>query len=166
MKHFLKMHVRKNFMKMMLMMLLSLSILSLSARGGIDSYAIYLNDKLLVRQSLDKPLDLKMLPLTAANKSDNLVIEYMQCNAPSKVGKNRAITIRDAEGRIIKEWKFKDSDGSNTTMVIPVSEILVLQNQAHGSLSFYYSADGLHKVQKLAALQRVKKLNTAKKTTS
>jgi len=137
----------------------SLPVLGASAWGGVDSYSIYLNDKLIVRQSLGDPLDLKMLPITDKNVGDKLVIRYMQCNAPSKVGKNRAITLKNEEGKIVKEWKFKDLDGEASDMVIPVKEILALQKTANGSLSFFYSAEG-NKTLKLAALQGKGKSNT------
>jgi hypothetical protein len=147
------------FTKAILLIFLSLPFIGASAFGGIDSYAIYLNDKLLVRQSLGDPLDLKTLPLTEKNVSDKLVIRYMQCNAPSKVGKNRVITLKDEAGKVVKEWKFKDIDGEAADMVIPVKEILALQKTARGNLSFFYSAEG-NKTQKLAALQGGSKSNT------
>ncbi|MHA4847491.1 hypothetical protein ACX0G7_25220 [Flavitalea antarctica] len=144
--------------KAMLLLFASLP-LAASAFGGVDSYAIYLNDKLLVRQSLGDPLDLKTLPLTDKNVSDKLVIRYMQCNAPSKVGKNRVITLKNEAGQVVKEWKFKDHDGEASDMVIPVKEILALQKSSSGAMSFYYSAEG-NKTQKLAALSGGSKTNT------
>jgi hypothetical protein len=147
------------FVKAVLLILLSMPFVGASAFGGIDSYAIYLNDKLIVKQSLGDPLDLKTLPITDKNVSDKLVIRYMQCNAPSKVGKNRVISLKNEAGTVVKEWKFKDVDGEASDMVIPVKEILALQKSASGALSFYYSADG-NKTQKLAALHGGSKSNT------
>jgi len=145
--------------KPILMFLLSILFINAFARGGVDTYVISLNGKVLVRQSLADPLDLKDLPLTAANSKDKLVIQYMQCNAPSKVGKNRVITLKNAEGTVVKEWKFSDAIGENSAMVIPVKEILALQTTSNSSLSFFYSADGLPKTIKLAALQPKTKTN-------
>jgi len=150
--------MKKNFrtgllLRVILLTLLSIDFIGASARGGIDTYVISLNNKVLVRQSLADPLDLKNLPLTEANIKDKLVIQYMQCNAPSKVGKNRVITLKNAEGKVVKEWKFRDAEGDNSSMVIPVKEILALQKTANSSLSFFYSADGLPKTTKLAAMQ-------------
>ncbi|RYY27510.1 MAG: hypothetical protein EOO04_09420 [Chitinophagaceae bacterium] len=150
---------KTTIVKAILLIFLSLPFVGASAFGGADSYAIYLNDKLLVKQSLGDPLDLKTLPITEKNSSDKLVIRYMQCNTPSKVGKNRVITLKNDAGKIVKEWKFKDLDGEASDMVIPVKEILALQKSANGALSFYYSADG-NKTQKLAALHGGSKSNT------
>lgn len=138
---------------------LSLPMLSATARGGIDSYSIYLNDKLIVRQSLGDPLDLKTLPISDKNVSDKLVIRYMQCNAPAQIGKNRVITLKNEEGKVIKEWRFKDLNGEAADMVIPVKEILAIQKTDNGALSFFYSAEG-QKTQKLAALQGKSKSTT------
>ena len=157
---------RVAFLRTFLLVVLTINFLAVSARRdtdlslGVDSYAIYLNDKLLVKQSLADPIDLKTLPLTEANRNDNLVIQYMQCNAPSKIGKNRVISIRDEDGKIVKEWRFKDADQSGSSMIIPVKDVLALQKSASGTLSFFYSAEGMTKTQKLAALHAVKKSNT------
>lgn len=140
--------------------LLFTAIFAVSAKAGLDSYEIYLNNKLLIRQTVQGPIDLKNIPLGDAKATDNIVIRYSQCNAPNKIGKNRSISIRDAEGNIVKEWKFKDSEGSNTDMTIPVKDLLEIQNQSKGSLSFHYTADGMQKTQKLASLQPGKKTNT------
>jgi hypothetical protein len=145
--------------KAILLIFLSLPFAGASAFGGVDSYAIYLNDKLLVRQSLADPLDLKTLPISDKNVSDKLVIRYMQCNAPAKVGKNRVITLKNEAGKVVKEWKFKDLEGEASDMVIPVKEILALQKTASGALSFFYSAEG-NKTQKLAAVNGGSKSNT------
>ncbi|MET0242584.1 MAG: hypothetical protein ABW174_03910 [Flavitalea sp.] len=131
---------------------------SFNVKGG-DGYTISLNGKVLVSQSVYDPFDLKTLPLAEANINDNLVITYMQCNAPGKVGKNRTISVKDESGKLVKEWRFKDSDGSDKTMIIPVKEILALQKNSSGSLSFIYHADGLQKPQKMALVQGKKKNN-------
>lgn len=117
---------------------------------GVDSYSIYLNGKLLVTHSLDKPLSLTSLKLTEANASDELMIRYHQCNAPDKIGKGRSISVRDESGNIVREWRFTDTKG-NAEMVIPVKELLNAQKQASGTLVLYYSAEG-RSHQKLAAL--------------
>jgi hypothetical protein len=129
------------------------NLFALSAKAGIDSYDIYLNNKLLIHQSMAEPFNLKDLPLTEANAGDKLVIRYSQCNAPGKTGRHRSISVKDAGGRIVKEWKFSDAVGSNAEMVIPVKELLQIRKSATGTLSLCYSADE-HKGQELATLKR------------
>ena len=119
---------------------------------GVDSYEIYLNNKLVVRQSLDKPLQLQDLNLTDANAADRLSIRYSQCNAPGKTAKARSITLRNDDGKIVKEGRFKDAEGEAAQMNIPVKEILNAQKISGEQLVLYYSAEGLPQGQPLAAL--------------
>ncbi len=138
---------------------MAIAILGMSATtlAGIDSYEVYLDNKLLIRQSMAEPLDLKTLAITDANRSQKLIIKYLQCNAPNQTGKNRAISVRDENGKIIREWKFKNAEKQGSVMEIPVSEVLALQKSATSTLALYYSADGMEKTQKLAALAGPKK---------
>ena len=120
---------------------LCLTAFTMSAKAGLDSYEIYLNNKLIVKQAVNQPLSLKDLQLDKANANDQLVIHYSQCNAPGKVGKGRNIIVKDAEGKTLKEWKFADATGANTRMVIPVKELLALEkNGGGGTLNLYYAA--------------------------
>jgi hypothetical protein len=136
---------------------ITLITLGSAAFAGIDSYEVYLDNKLLIRQSMAEPLDLKTLAISEANRSQKLVIKYVQCNAPNQTGKNRSISIRNESGKIVKEWKFKDAAGKGSVMEIPVNEVLALQKNSQGNLALFYSADGMEKTQKLAALGNAKK---------
>ena len=139
--------------KVLIFSFLFFNLFTLSAKAGIDSYDIYLNNKLLIHQSMSDPFSLKDLPLTEANAGDNLIIRYSQCNAPGKIGRKRSISLKDAGGRIVKEWKFKDAGGSNAEMVIPVKELLAIRKNSTGALSLCYAAEE-NKGQELAALKR------------
>lgn len=124
-----------------------------TAKAGVDSYSIYLNDKLLLKQSMDKPFTLQSLQLDKANPNDKVIIYYTQCHAPNKVGSGRSIVVKDAEGNKIKEWKFEDVKGSNLAMVIPVNELIALQKKkGASSLTLFYNAEKLEREQKLASL--------------
>ncbi|RYY18123.1 MAG: hypothetical protein EOO04_24575 [Chitinophagaceae bacterium] len=154
MKRVLKLsHIRKSFF----VTVVALFALGSAAFAGIDSYEVYLDNKLLIRQSMDKPLDLKTLAISDANRSQKLIVKYVQCNAPDQTGKNRSISVRDENGKIIKEWKFKDATGKGSVMEIPVNEVLALQKNSQGKLALFYSADGMEKTQKLAALGNANK---------
>ena len=148
-----KLPLRSIFLRTVAIAFFFTSFLAVASKVGVDSYEIYLNNKLLLRQSLSDPLNLNTLPISEANAGDNLVIRYVQCNAPGKTGRNRSIVLRDAEGKLVKEWKFDNAEGSNTAMVIPVKEMLAVRKNASSELNLYYVADGLSAGQKLAALK-------------
>jgi hypothetical protein len=133
---------------------LCLTAFTVTAKAGIDSYEIYLNNKLLLRQVVGQSFNLQNLQLNQSNSNDQLVIHYTQCHAAGGIGKERSITLKDGNGKIIKEWKFADATGSNTGMVIPVKELLQLSKD-HGNepLSFYYNAQGHSEGRALASFQ-------------
>jgi len=111
---------------------------------GTDSYRIYLNGKLLLQQYVGQPLKLESLALGPANGNDNLVVYYNHCGA---TGRSRSITVRDDNGNVLKEWKFRDAAVKNDMnvpaeddgMTIPVKEILELQAK-HSGMTLNYSA--------------------------
>lgn len=114
---------------------------------GVDSYRIYLNNKLILQQYVGQPLKLESLALSAANSNDELVIYYSHCGA---TGRGRSISVRDDNGNVLREWKFRDAAVRNNgnvpaeddAMVIPVKEILELKAK-HPGLTLSYFAQQL-----------------------
>ena len=132
---------KKAMVKALVFTLFCLTAFTFSARAGLDSYEIYLNNKLIIKRAVNQPLSLKDLPLNKANANDQLVINYSQCNAPGKVGKERSLIVKDANGKTLKEWKFENANGSDTRMVIPVKEMLALEKlSGDGTIQLYYAA--------------------------
>lgn len=131
--------------------LLFAGMFSMYATRGIDSFEIYLNNKLLMRHMLTEPLTLKTLKLTEENTSDQLRIVFTQCQAPGKTGRNRKISLIDEQGAVVKEWKFRDS-AKNDAMVIPVKELLAAQKDQEGKLILSYTADNYGRQQQLASI--------------
>ena len=130
MKRFIFKHAASSFTALALCMTLFCS----AAVAGVDSYQIYLNNKLLMKQFVTQPLTLESLQLNHVGSKDVLVIYYSHCGA---IGKGRVISIKDEHGVVLKEWKFADATGSNTGMVIPAMEITALQKKgAHLSLCY------------------------------
>jgi len=145
--------VKHAFVKAFLLALIPFMVFAATANTGVDTYSIYLNKKLLIKQSMDKPLMLQSLHLDKASPNDELIIYYNQCNAPNKIGRGRSIIVKDAEGKKIKEWKFEDVKGSNQAMIIPVKELIDLQNKkTASSLVLFYYAENPGREQMLASL--------------
>jgi len=137
---------------------LAILLLSNSAKAGLDSYEIYLNNKLLVKRTLLEPLDMQALQLNQAGPKDQLVIYYSQCNAVNRIGRSRSIVAKDENGNLLKEWKFPDAKGDQTSMNIPVSELIDLEKKYPGkSLTLYYVAQGRPAGQMLASFDLGKK---------
>lgn len=129
-----------------------------TAKAGGESFEIYLNNKLILRQAVSQSLTLQSLQLDKANKNDDLVIYYNHCGT---TGKNRTIAIKDDKGNTIKEWKFADATGSNKSMTIPVKDLLQLEkNYSQANLNLVYFAQQLPKGRALSALQFAGKSTT------
>ena len=127
-----------------------LSLFTFNAIAGGDSYEIYLNNKLILKQYVSQPLNMKSLQLDKANFNDQLVIFYRHCG---QTGKGRSISIKDEEGKILKEWKFANATGSNESMVIPAKELLRLaKNNIITHLTLYYTAQELPKRRMLTSV--------------
>ncbi len=142
---------KKTIRRFFLLACLSLmSIAFISAVWGVDSYSIYLNDKLLLRNALDQPLSLESLNLSKASENDVLIIRYRECHAPKTGVRDRSIGLRDHTGKILKTWKFNDGE-NNAAMRIPVKEILAAEKEQDNLVLFYTSQD-LGREQSLAAL--------------
>ena len=106
-------------------------------RGG-DSFEIFLNGKLVMKQFLYDVKEVKSFQLPQASDNDNLDIYYSHCGT---VGKNRSITIKDAQGKILKEWHFADATGSRSAMSFKMKEILSLQSAKNGNkLTLVYAS--------------------------
>ncbi len=145
--------LKRTIVKAFTLAIFSSMIFSVTANAGVDTYSIYLNKKLLFKQSIDKPLTLQSLQLDDAKPNDELIIYYNQCNAPNKTASGRSIVIKDAIGKTIKVWKFDDVKGSNQAMIIPIKELIALQKKsATSSLFLVYNAVNPAKEQKLASL--------------
>jgi hypothetical protein len=119
---------------------------------GIDRYEVYLNDKLLLKEYAMKEVSLKSLQLGKASPDDKLTVYYIHCHGKA-AGTGRSITVKDANGKKLKEWKFANAAGEKAGMVIMVKELLQLEKNNSGSqLTMYYASEELPGGQLLASL--------------
>ena len=105
-------------------------------RGG-DHYRIFVNDRLVLEQFVTMPVEKKSLSLAAFSESDKMVIHYSHCG---KVGKERVISVKDREGKILKQWKFPDSRQSGMQLVI---KDVMQAARKNSSAGLYYSSKEL-----------------------
>jgi hypothetical protein len=134
---------------------LCLAVSAFTAKVGLDSYEIYLNDRLLLKHYVNQPLNLRMLQLEKADPNDQLFIRYTHCNIKG-AGTSRSIVIKDGNGHTLKQWEFADVAGPDIGMAIPVKELLLLEkNNADHELSIHYTARELPKGEMLASIRFV-----------
>jgi hypothetical protein len=129
-----------------------LSLLSFSNPKGGDSFEIFLNHKLVLQQYLYGDRTVKSLVLTEANYNDKLSIKYSHCGVP---GKQRTITLKDAQDRVVRQWTFANASGHNTAMTCSVKEIMDLQKtKGNISLKLSYSSAELPKGHVLVSITK------------
>jgi hypothetical protein len=143
---------KKPLLKACLFVFFCMTVFIGTARAGLDYYEIFIGKKLILKRALNQPLKLESLPISQTNSNEQLIIYYYQCNAPDKLASNRVITLKDANGKKIKEWKFANAKSSNAAMTIPVKELLQLQKAGKNSLALFYSAEGKTHEEKLVSV--------------
>ena len=145
----MKTHVQQKLAKSLILTALLFSLFSFTGFAGGDVYEIYLNDKLVCKESYKSLSGSKGLHLDKLNVNDRLVIKYSHCGV---TGENRSIVVKDENNNIIKEWKFTDAKNNQSAMQIPVKELLALKAK-NGSLKLYYSAKQMPEGRMLTAIQ-------------
>ena len=135
--------------KVLVCALLASALVSLSftARFGLDGYEIYLNNKLLLKQYVNQPLNLRVLNLDNAKETDQLQIVYRHCHKDNGSGTGRSITLKDENGNTLREWDFTDAG----QMTIGVKELLEAAKKAAGrQVSLVYLSHELNKGEMLS----------------
>lgn len=141
------------FIKIFTLITLCFTAFGFTTKFGLDSYEIFLNNKLILKQSVNQPLSLRVLQLNKANDNDQLRINYKHCTLKG-AGTDRSIILKDEKGNTLKKWVFADATGSDLSMVIPAKELLLLEkNNAQHNLSLHYIAKELSKGETLAFLR-------------
>ncbi len=133
----------------LLLMALSLTLFSFSAGKGGDSFEIYLNKSLVLKDHVYGSTGPKNISLQQGNYNDQLNISYLHCG---QLGKNRNIILKDSHDKILKQWSFEDPSGKNTAMTCNVKDILALKKNNGGVLKLFYSSKELVNGQLLALI--------------
>ncbi len=131
--------MKKIISKSLLLLAVMAALYSFTPLGG-EGFEIYLNNKMVLQQFGKSMEEVKSLKLTAASVNDNLVVKYHHCG---KVGKNRVIAIKDADDKILKEWRFADAATPVAAMQCKVKDIVSLHKKGVTELRLYYTSSEL-----------------------
>lgn len=118
---------------------LCMILFSFSGKKGGDSFQIYVDGKLIVEQFVHASKGVQNLQLSQISSKEKIEVYYSHCG---KVGKSRAISIKSADNKTLKEWKFADTE-KKTFMTCQIKEILALQKSKSSKLNLYYSSKEL-----------------------
>lgn len=136
-----------------------LALSSFTVRVGGESYTIHLNNKLVAEHYLTSKAVTPSVALNQAEGNDELSIDYNECG---KIGKERKLTIKDDNDKVLKTWSFATASGEHTPMICKVKDILVLRQKGDNSVRLYYTSKEVTSERFLATLV-LTHVNTAKK---
>ncbi len=135
--------------KAMMLVATAAALLSFSSNFGGEGFEISLNGKLLLQQFGKDLNTVKTLQLNQGLPDDRLIIRYYHCG---RVGKNRVVIIKDAQDKLIKEWRFNDASSAVSAMSCPVKEIMGLKKNNNAVFKLYYSSSELPNGRQLASI--------------
>ncbi len=124
-------------------------LFSFSTNKGGEGFEISLNNKVVLQQYGSDLKTVKTLKLDHAADNDQLSIRYHHCG---RVGKNRTITIKDGQDKVLKQWNFTDASNAAASMSCKVKDILGLRNGKNTILKLYYSSSELPKGRLLTSI--------------
>ncbi len=124
-------------------------LFSFSPKPGGEGFEIYLGSKLLTQQFGSKVNDVKTLQIEQGSANELLTIKYYHCG---KVGKNRVLTIKDGQNKILKEFHFADASTQTNGMCCNVKDIAVLRKGNNNTFKLYYSSSELPNGRLLASI--------------
>lgn len=116
------------------------ALLSFSAKFGGEGFEISLNDKVVLQKYGNEINNVKSLQLNQNLPGDKLSVRYHHCG---RIGKNRIITIKDEQNKLLKEWRFADASTPVAAMNFNVKDIISLKKNNSSILNLYYSSTEL-----------------------
>ncbi len=141
---------KKNLIILSLLAIFSTALLSFTSPAGGEGFEIYLNSKLVLQRFGNDMDKVQTISLDESSLNGELSVKYHHCG---RVGKNRVLTIKDADNKILKEWKFTDVSQASASMKCGVKEIYSLNLKNNTKLNLYYTSSELPKGRMLATIK-------------
>ena len=135
--------------KAMMLVAIAAALLSFSPRFGGEGFEILLNGKVLLQQFGKDLNTVKNLQLGQVSANDKLTIRYHHCG---NMGKNRVVTIKDGQDRVLKQWRYKDSESRVAEMQCSTQDIITLKKAGTDVFKIYYSSSELPNGRMLASI--------------
>ena len=136
-----------------ILLTLTSSLFAFSSKFGGESFQIYLNNKLLVKEYVSMGHATQSFSLDKSTYTQQVDIYYSHCG---QVGKERTITIRDDNNVVYKQIHFPEFSGKNSGMSFHVSDFLSWdKRKGVEQLGIYYSSKELPNGRLLATINLV-----------
>ncbi len=128
------------FSKTMALITICATLFSFSPNPGGEGFEIYVNNKVVIQKFGNEINTVQSLQLNQYSSNDQLTIKYHHCG---KVGKNRVVTIKDGQNKVLKEFCYADAATPIAAMALNVKDIVSLRKGNNNSLQLSYSSSEL-----------------------
>lgn len=126
--------------KASLLLMLAISLFSFSSLPGGEGFEVYLNNKVIMQRFGNQLNNPQTIQLSEANLNDEIRIKYYHCGQP---GKNRILTIKDSQDKLLKEIRFADTDRTVSDMNCKVKDIITLKKGNNSVFKLHYRSSEL-----------------------
>ncbi|HUR67202.1 MAG TPA: hypothetical protein VMZ03_12705 [Chitinophagaceae bacterium] len=126
--------------KTMGLFVLCTALFSFLAKPGGEGFEVYINNKLILQRFGDQLNKAQVIQVSEGSANDELTIKYHHCG---KVGRNRVLTIRDGENKLLREIKFADVSTPSSGMSCRVRDIISFKKGTTNTVKLYYTSSEL-----------------------
>lgn len=126
--------------KTMLLLLISTILFSFLPKPGGEGFEIYLNNRIVIQKFGKEINSVQSLQIDPSLNNAQIIVKYHHCG---RVGKNRVITIRDGQNKMLKEFRYADAAKPVSAMLLNVKDILSLKKGNTAALKLYYVSSEL-----------------------
>lgn len=141
--------MKKIISKTVALVAIAATLLSFTSKFGGEGFEILVNGKIVLQKYGGDMDNVKFLELSKTSPKDKLSIRYYHCG---KVGKNRIVTIKDADNNTVKVFRFADVATPVGEMSCTVQDLISLKKGNNHVFKLYYSSSELPKGRQLASV--------------
>ncbi len=135
--------------KAAILLMMTFTLFSFSTLPGGEGYEVYLNNKMIMQRFGNQLNSPQTIQLSDASANDQITIKYHHCG---RVGKNRALTVKDGKENVLKEIRFADVNTPVSGMSCKVKDIISLKKGNNTVLKLYYTSTELPNGRLLASI--------------
>lgn len=132
--------MKKMITKALALVAVAAALVSFSPSFGGEGFEILLNGKPLLQQFGKELNTVKTLRLNQVAANDKLTIRYHHCG---RVGKNRVVTVKDENDRVLKQWRYRDNEAPLSEMQCSTYDILALKKGGTSVFKIFYTSSEL-----------------------
>lgn len=136
----------KTLLKIFTGIVIGTSLLAFTPLGG-ESFSLHINGKEVIEHYFTAKATTPTVALNPDMANDQVSVYYNECG---KIGTNRKLMLKDAQSRVLKEWRYDNAINEHTPMTFRVNEIVAYKTSA--PLSLVYSSKEVSKQRLLTIL--------------